>query len=346
MDRSVPVKKAAVYGLVIAALLAVPLLTNGYTQYIVNLVTVYVVLGVGLNILLGYAGQFAFANAAFMGIGAYTTAILSSHFGMPFWICIPAAGIVTALIGSLCAVPAMRMASIYLALVTFAFAELMVWVFINWKGVTNGSNGIGVGAPDLFGYVLRGDKRLYYLLLPSCLAMLWLASRILKSYIGRSFVIIRESEIVARCNGINVGRTKMIAFALSALFGGVGGALFAYTVGLVLPQSFGLFQLIIHIAIVVLGGMASLAGAVIGAVLLTTLPEILRDFQSLQEVMFGTALVVVAIFMPRGIAGALTRLGLLPREMLVRGIVTRGRRPNGPALRHGTNPLAVGAKND
>ena len=273
MKRSFSMRWAAIYIPVIAALLAIPLLTNGYTQYIVNLATVYVVLGVGLNILLGYAGQFAFANAAFMGIGAYTTAILSSHLGLPFWICIPAAGVVTALIGSLCAIPAMRMASIYLALVTFAFAELMVWVFINWKGVTNGSNGISVAAPDLFGYVLRGDKRLYYMLLPACLGMLWLASRILKSYVGRSFVIVRESEIVARCNGINVGRTKMIAFALSALFGGVGGALFAYTVGLVLPQSFGLFQLIIHIAIVVLGGMASIGGAIIGAVLLTTLPE-------------------------------------------------------------------------
>lgn len=346
MDRSISIKKAVASALVIAGLLVVPLLTNGYTQYVVNLVTVYVVLGIGLNILLGYAGQFAFANAAFMGIGAYTTAILSSQLGLPFWICIPAAGIVTAMIGSLCAVPAMRTASIYLALVTFAFAELMVWVFINWKGVTNGSNGISVPAPDLFGYVLRGDKRLYYLLLPSCLAMLWLASRILKSYVGRSFVIVRESEIVARCNGINVGRTKMVAFALSALFGGVGGALFAYTVGLVLPQSFGLFQLIIHIAIVVLGGMASLAGAVIGALLLTTLPEVLRDFQSLQEVMFGAALVMVAIFMPRGIAGALTSLGVLPREMLVRGTISPKRQPDDRNLPHPAIPVAVGGQND
>jgi len=346
MDRTAIMKKPLIYGGLAAALLAVPLLTNGYTQYVVNLVTVYVVLGVGLNILLGYAGQFAFANAAFMGIGAYITAILSSQLGLPFWVCIPAAGVVTALIGTACAVPAMRMASIYLALVTFAFAELMVWVFINWKGVTNGSNGIGVSAPDLFGYVFRGDQRLYYLLLPCCLTMLWLASRILKSYIGRSFVIIRESEIVARCNGIDVSRTKMIAFGLSAFFGGVGGALFAYTVGLVLPQSFGLFQLVIHIAIVVLGGMASLAGAIIGALLLTTLPEFLRDFQSLQEVMFGTALVIVAIFMPRGIAGALTRFGILPREMLVRGIVRERHLVATPGRDQDLEPIGVGVTHD
>lgn len=306
--------------MLVAALLAVPSVTNGYTQYIVNLITVYVVLGIGLNILLGYTGQFAFASPAFMGIGAYTTALLSTQLGLPFWLCIPVAGLVAAVIGALCAIPAMRMGSIYLALVTFAFAELMVWVFLNWKGVTGGANGIEVATPSAFGYALRGDKRLYYLLLPTAGLMFWVASRILKSYIGRAFAIVRENEIVARCNGINVGRTKMIAFSLSALFGGIGGAMFAYTVGFILPQSFGLFQLVIHIAIVVLGGMANLGGAIIGALLLTVLPEALRDFQSLQEVLFGTALVLVAIFMPRGIAGRLIRLRILPREMLLRGV--------------------------
>jgi len=320
MEQVASWKKNLIRLILVAALLAIPSVTNGYTQYIVNLIAVYIVLGIGLNILLGYTGQFAFASPAFMGIGAYTTALLSTQFGLPFWVCIPIAGALTAATGALCAIPAMRMGSIYLALVTFAFAELMVWVFLNWKGVTGGANGMDVGTPSFFGYALRGDKRLYYLLLPTAGLMFWIAGRILKSHIGRSFAIVRESEIVARCNGINVTRTKMIAFALSALFGGVGGAMFAYTVGFILPQSFGLFQLVIHIAIVVLGGMANLGGAIIGALLLTVLPEALRDFQSLQEVLFGTALVLVAIFMPRGIAGTLIRLGILPREMLVRGV--------------------------
>lgn len=305
--------------LALAAALCLPLMTDGYTQYVVNLVLVYVTIGIGFNILLGFAGQFAFASAAFMGIGAYTTAILSSTFGLPFWLCIPLAGIVATGLGLLCVIPAMRMASIYLALVTFAFAELMVWVFLNWKGVTNGANGISVETPVLFGYRFGGDTRLYYLLLPIAALAWWLSARILRSYIGRSLVMIRESEIVARCNGINVARAKATAFGLSAFFGGVGGALFAYCVGFILPQSFGLFQLVIHMGIVVLGGMGSLAGPVIGALILTTIPEVLRDFQGIQEVLFGAVLVVVALFMPNGIAGALARRGILPAAPLMRG---------------------------
>ena len=313
------ITRSVVYLLSLAAVLAIPLVSNGYTQYIVNLVLVYVVLGIGLNILLGYAGQFAFASPAFMGIGAYTVALLSSKFGLPFWICIPAAGILTAAVGVVVAVPAMRVASIYLALVTFAFAELMVWVFLNWQDVTQGANGIGVATPEMFGHAIRGDKQLFYLLLFWTVLMVWIAAAVLRSRIGRAFVTIRESEIVARCNGIDVARTKMIAFGLSALFGGVGGGLYAYAVGFVLPQSFGLFQLVLHIAIVVIGGMASLVGTVIGAVIITILPELLRDAQSLQEVLFGASLIVFAIFMPRGIAGMLIKLRLLPREQMMRG---------------------------
>lgn len=302
---------------IIALLIAVPYATNGYSQYVVNLILVYVTIGIGFNILLGYAGQFAFASAAFMGIGAYTTAILSSTVGLPFWLCIPLAGILATVIGVLCAIPALRVASIYLALVTFAFAELMVWVFLNWKGLTNGANGIGVATAELFGYRFGGDTKTYYLLLPMVLASFWASIRILRSAVGRSFVMVRESEIVARCNGIDVARTKMIAFGLSAFFGGIGGAFFAYVVGYILPGSFGLFQLVIHIAIVVIGGMGSLAGPVIGAALLTLIPEVLRDFQSLQEILFGATLIFFAIFVPRGLAGLLSKWRILPKERLI-----------------------------
>lgn len=310
-------KTWATAALVLALLACLPLATNGYTQYIANLVLVYVTIGIGFNILLGFAGQFAFASAAFMGIGSYVTAILSSNFGIPFWLCIPAAGLVALVIGAACAVPALRVASIYLALVTFAFAELMVWVFVNWKWMTNGSNGISVATPTLFGFRLSGDTSIYYLLLPCVAVSYWLSVRILKSAVGRAFVMIRENEIVARCNGIDVARTKMIAFGLSAFFGGLGGAFFAYTVGFILPSSFGVLQLIVHIAIVVIGGMGSLAGPILGAVILTVIPEYLRDFQSLQEILFGGTLIVVAIFMPRGLAGLMKRIRLLPQDRLV-----------------------------
>lgn len=311
------VKKPFLWIIASVALLAIPMLTNGYSQYIVNLILAYVTIGIGFNILLGFAGQFSFASAAFMGIGAYTTAILSSTFDFPFWLCIPFAGVFTAVIGMAISIPALRVASIYLALVTFAFAELMVWVFLNWKSLTLGANGIGVATPEFMGYKFSGDTMVYYLLLPLVALAFWTSLRILKSAVGRSFVMVRESEIVARCNGIDVARTKMIAFGLSAFFGGIGGAFFAYVVGFILPSSFGLFQLIIHIAIVVVGGMGSLVGPIIGAIMLTLIPEFLRDFQSLQEILFGATLVVVAIFVPKGFAGLLRKAGILPEERLV-----------------------------
>jgi len=297
-------------------LLFLPLATNSYTQYVVNLVLIYVILGIGLNFLLGYAGQFAFANAALMGIGAYTTALLSYRLGISFWICLPLSGIVAAVIGSLGALPAMRMKDVYLGLVTLAFAELIIWVLIHWKSVTLGTDGVSVRAPELFGWRVRGDKNVFYVVLLCTVVMYWLARRILESHIGRAFVSIRESEIVARCNGINVARIKTLVFAISAFYSGIAGSLYALTLGLVVPQSFGLFQLIVLFSIVVLGGMGSLFGAVIGAVVLTALPELLRDFQAFQEIILGIVLVAVVVFMPQGIAGMLKRVGLLPREVL------------------------------
>ncbi len=309
------------------ALLAAPLGTDAYTQYILNLVLIYVILGVGLNFLLGYAGQFAFAHAALMGIGAYTTAVLSARLGVSFWIGLPLSGVLAALVGLMGALPAMRMKRVYLALVTLAFAELIVWVLINWKQVTYGTDGVSMAAPYLFGWRVKGDKNVFYVVLVVTALMFWLAKRILESRIGRAFMAIRENEIVAQCSGINVARTKAVVFALSAFYAGIAGSLYALTLGYIVPESFGLFQLVVHFSIVVLGGMMSLSGALIGAVLLTTLPELLRDFQALQEMIYGVVLMVVIIFMPHGIAGMLKRFGLLPREVLARG----WRRHEGPA---------------
>ena len=300
-------------------LLFVPLITNGYTQYVVNLVLIYVILGIGLNLLLGFAGQFAFANAALMGIGAYTTALLTYRVGLSFWIALPLSGIAAGLTGSVGAFPALRMKTVYLALVTLAVAELLIWVFYNWKVVTLGTDGMPVRAPMFFGWRVRGDKAVFYLLLACTVGAYWSARLVLLSHIGRAFVAIRESELVARCNGVDVTLTKVVVFALSAFYSGIGGSLYALTVGLVVPQSYDLFQLIILFSIVVLGGMGSLYGAVIGAVLLTTLPELLRDAQGFQEIIFGAVLVAVVVLMPDGVAGMLKRFGLLPREVLVRG---------------------------
>ncbi len=308
-------------------LLFVPLVTDNYSQYILNLVLIYVVISVGLNFLLGYAGQFAFAHAALMGIGAYTTALLTTRLQISFWLCLPLSGVVAAVIGAAGALPAMRMRRVYLALVTLAFAQLIVWVLINWNSVTLGTDGVDVRAPMLLGWRVHGDKAIFYVVLPVTVLMYWLAKRILESHIGRAFVTIRENEIVARCNGINVARTKMVVFALSAFYAGIGGALYALALGFIVPDSFGLSQLVLHFSIVVLGGLLSLFGAVIGAVVLTTLPEVLRDVQALQEIIYGLVLMLVILLMPQGIAGVLKSWGVLPREVLARNWRALKRRP-------------------
>ena len=300
------------------ALVLLPLVTDPYVQYIVNLVLVYVVVGIGLNLLLGYAGQFAFAHAALMAIGAYTAALLMYRLKISFWIAMPAGGIAATVIGLLCALPALRMKRVYLALVTLAFAELIQWVLIHWKGLTLGTDGVKVAAPTFFGLSLKGDHRMFYLLLVVTVLLYVVAKRIVESRIGRSFVAIRENEIVAQCNGINIARTKGIVFGLAAFYAGIGGALFAATLGFIVPDSFGMFQLVLHFSIVVIGGLISMYGSVLGAVVLTTLPEVLRGFQSVQEMIFGILLVVFVMFMPAGLAGLGKRLGLLPDEILSR----------------------------
>ena len=299
-------------------LLFVPLFLDNYLQYVLNLVLIYVIIAIGLNLLLGYAGQFAFAHAALMGIGAYTAALLTTRAGLSYWLCLPLSGVVAATIGAAGALPAMRMRRVYLALLTLAFAQLVTWVLINWSSVTLGTDGVDVHSPTLFGWRVHGDKSVFYVILPVTILMYWLGKRIVESHWGRAFVTIRENEIVARCNGINVARTKTVVFALSAFYAGIGGGLYALALGFIVPDSFGLGQLTLHFSIVVLGGLLSLFGAVIGAVLLTTLPEVLRDVQALQEIIYGLVLMLVILWMPQGIAGVLKDWGVLPREILAR----------------------------
>jgi branched-chain amino acid transport system permease protein len=305
--------------LTFAAMCFVPLLTDGYTQYIVNLVLAYVVVAIGLNLLLGYAGQFAFSNAAFMGLGAYTTALATADLGLSYFIALPLSGVLAAVLGGIVALPSFRLKTVYLAMISMAFAELVQWIFIHWKRVTHGTDGVSVPWPQLGGEAIRGDQNIYYIILATTFAAYFLARQILQSKLGRAFTAIRENEIVARCNGINVTAVKATLFCISAFYAGIGGSLFALALRFVVPDGFSLLQLVLHFSIVLIGGLGSLVGAVIGAAVLTALPELLRGLQGLQELIYGVVLLVFVIFMPKGIAGLLLRQGWLPREILVRG---------------------------
>lgn len=315
---SAAVRRFVLGGVLVVLAGALPIVLDDYSLYIANLILVYAVAGLGLNILLGYAGQFAFAQGAFMGIGAYATTILMSRVGLSFWLAAPLGAAATTVVGLACAVPALRMRHVYLALVTLAFAELVEWVLVHWKAVTSGTDGMSVDAPHLFGTRLDGGWHFYCLALACLVLMYALARRILESKFGRAFLAVRENEILAECNGIRIGPTKALAFAISAFYAGIAGALYAVVTGYIAPSSFDLDLLEMLFSIAVIGGLMSLPGPIIGAVLVTILPELLRGVQSLQEIIYGVLLTVCIVAMPGGIAGLLRDHGLLPREVMTR----------------------------
>lgn len=304
---------------VIAVLLVVPVLTDNYMQYVINLMVTYTILAIGMNFILGYSGLLAFAHVALMGIGAYTTGLLMARAGTPFYIAVPAGAGLATIVGLSIAIPSLRVSGLYLAMVTFAFAELVRWILIHWTDVTLGSQGVTIPPADLFGWQLRDDTTIYYLILAMALLLVGLAKLLLQSKLGRSFVAVRDCEIAAQCSGINVAFTKITSFVVSAFYAGMAGAMFALSVRFIAPQSFSLSQLILIFGIVVIGGASTLAGSIIGAILLTSLPELLRGAQAWQEMIYGLLLMLFVIFAPKGIAGYLLDHGWLKPEILVRG---------------------------
>jgi len=301
--------------IVILALFFIPLATNRYVQYSINLTLVYMVLALGLNLLFGYTGQFAFANAAFFGIGAYACSLLTVRLGIPFWFSLPLGGIAAMFIGCIISVPALRLARFYLAIMTMALGEAIQWVLIHWDRVTFGPSGFQIPPPSIGGLLLSSDRSVYYVNLLVTLFIFWMARNILGSRIGRAFVAIRDSEVAAQCMAIPLTRYKILAYAISSFYAGIAGGLYAITVGYLTPENFGIIQVTLHFCMVMVGGLGSMIGSVAGALVLTSLPEILRDYQAYQEIIYGFILLFILIFMPRGISGALKRFRWFREEI-------------------------------
>ena len=217
--------------LLLAALL--PLVADRYTLFVGNAMLVQVILAVGLNLLLGCAGLLAFVNGALFGIGAYAVALLRDTLHVPYWLALPAAGVVAMIVGVTVALPALRLSGLYLALATIAFAQFALWAFMHWDPLTGGPSGIKV-LPIEFGPLpISSGLGFYYLSLLVAAAICWLTRNLLRSRIGRAFVAIRESETAAKSMAIDVTRTKTLAYALAALYTGIAGGLFAPLLGLV-----------------------------------------------------------------------------------------------------------------
>jgi len=293
--------------LLFGTLLVLPAFANQYTLFVGNLMLLYIILALGLNILVGFAGLLAFSNAAIYGIGAYGTALLQVHLGWSFWVAAPVGAVLAMVIGTLLAFPALRLSGIFLALATLAFAQATQWVLWHWQSVTFGAGGFRVPPPD-FGWIpVKQDYGIYFVSWAVTVVLLLFTWRIMRSRIGRAFVAMRDGEIAAQSLGIDLLTYKAMAFALSGFYAGAAGALYSGLLGFVSPEAFDLFQMIIHKAMIVVGGLGSVVGAVLGASLLVYLMEVLREFKSTQEIVFGALLIAFMVFQPHGLVVFLKR---------------------------------------
>lgn len=308
-------KNSLLWFFIFVLLLALPWFVNNYVQFVINTMLVYCLAAIGFNVVIGYLGQLAFANAAFFGIGAYTAGLSMVHLHLPYPFALVASAVVGGLAGALVGLPALRVRGYYLAIVTLAVGELMRWVYVHADAVTYGASGFNVPQATLFDRPLDQTGK-YYVFLFVVLLGLGATRHLVKSRVGRAFVAVRNNEAAAASAGVAVLRTKVIAFAWSGLITGLAGGLYAMLNGRISPETFGLSQMLMHFAIVMIGGLGSLAGSIIGAVLLTGAPELLRNFPGLEEIVFSLLLMTVLFLMPRGIGGLIAARFPSARERL------------------------------
>jgi len=287
-------------------LLLAPLFMGKYTIFLFSLLAIYALVSVGLNLLMGYTGQIAAGHAGFLALGSYFTAIIAENLQwLPCPLILILAGIFTGAIGFLLGIPILRLKGFYIAMATLAFGVVVSEVILQWSSLTGGDNGFSVPTARIAGFVFDSDFKLYYLIIPVTLAMTILARNLVNGYIGRAFIALRESEIAAQTIGIDLARYKTIAFAISAFYTGVAGGLFAYLITFLSPDAFTIELSVDFIAMIVIGGMGSILGSIIGAVILTGMQQVLASLLDLQILIFGISLIVFMIFMPKGISGML-----------------------------------------
>jgi len=297
-------------GLLFLALLLPWLPMGGFTNYVLRIITtavLYMILALGLNIVPGFTGLLDLGYVGFYGIGAYTAGLLAIHYDLSFWIIIPLAALNGALWGILLGAPTLRLTGDYFAIVTFGFSELVVLVLRNELWLTRGPMGLpGISPPSLFGHNLVHDWEFFYLALFLLMIILLVVTRLENSRLGRAWFAIREDEIAAQCCGINLIRYKVMAFAISASIGGLGGAFYAKWFKFIHPDMFKFWESILVLCLIVFGGMGSISGTMLGALLLIPLSEILRMVlpQSLfnaRYLIYGLVLVLMMRFRPMGL---------------------------------------------
>lgn len=287
-------------------------------RYIIRLATLsimYIGLACSLNLVTGFMGQMSLGHAAFLGIGAYTSAILAERLGMPFFITLPAAFVVSALFGVLLAVPAGKLSGSYLTIISLGFMEIIRIVETNWIALTNGPMGInGIARPVFFGYTIKSPAAFYVLGLILVTAIVILIVNITTSHVGRAIMSIREDPVASAAMGIPVFKYKVMTFALSAAFTGAIGAYYAHYMRYIDATAFNFDQSITIVSMMILGGSGSIPGSILGAVILTVLPEVARFLDRYRMLIYGLMIVLIMILRPKGLLGRTTFAQLLGIE--------------------------------
>ena len=272
-----PIAKWAVAALALLFVVVIPLMVHEYYLSILNLIFIAIVGALGLNVLVGYTGQISIGHGAFMSVGAYTAANLAVRLGLPFWLTLPAGGLMAALIGVVVGMPSLRIKGLYLAIATLAGQLIIEWTINHVPAISGGAQAsIEVARPDLFGFVLNTQGRLYYFLLFFAVLAIVATLNLMRSRIGRAFIAVRDQDIAAEIIGINIYRYKLLAFAISSFFAGVCGVLYTYYFGIANYEQFQLIVSIDYLAMIIIGGLGSVLGSIFGAIFVTLLPIVLR----------------------------------------------------------------------
>ena len=301
------------YSALVLLLVAAPWLFAEYWLAQLTFILIYSIAGLGLMLLAGFTGLFSLGHAAFLGVGAYTQAVMTNA-GVPFPIALACAAGLSAAVGLVVGLPALRVKGIYLGIATLSFGFIVEEVFARWESVTGGNSGIHIKAPDLFGWKLNTGEEFYFLCLVIAIGATLAILNLLRSPTGRAFVAIRDSEISAQSMGIHLARYKTLSFALSAALAGIAGALYAHKLQFISPEQFNILQSIDLLLMIVIGGLGSVHGAFLGAIFLISMPQLIslgKDWlpdsigqsPGLQAVVYGVVLIAFVLFEPMGLYG-------------------------------------------
>jgi branched-chain amino acid transport system permease protein len=287
--------------------LVLPFVVTGYWVYLGSLIGAYGLVALGLNFLTGYGGQLSLGHGGFVAIGAYTSVILVEKFGVPFVVGLLAAVLVTGLVGFVVGLPAVRLKGLYLAIATLAFGVGVERVIYHFRGITGGPYGLPVSPPSLLGFRLDTDTKLYYFILAVVVLGVVFLGNILKRRPGRMIMAMRDSELAATAMGMDLTRLKVIAFALSAAYSGLGGVLYAALLTFISVEHFTLWLSISFVAMIVIGGIGSVAGSFLGTAFVVVVPELLRGVAEFQQIVYGLSMILIFVFWPGGLIGAVQR---------------------------------------